>query len=253
MDKLSIVIITKNEEKNLRRCLDSVKWADEIVLVDSQSEDNTLKIAEEYNAKIYSPEWKGYGPAKKYGVSKTSNNWIFSIDADEEVSANLKDEILNILGQEDHADGYYVPRLTNFIGRWIKHSGWYPDYVLRLFDKNKGDFNEAVIHEEVIVTGQKKYLKNDLLHYSYPDLDEYFRKFNIYTTVGAEELQKRNKKSSFMKIFIKPIAAFIKQYIIKKGFLDGVEGFLVSFFSGCAVMVKYAKLYDLNKKANSDE
>jgi glycosyltransferase involved in cell wall biosynthesis len=247
--KISVVIITKNEEKNITRCLESVKWADEIVIIDSQSEDKTLEIAAQYNAKIYSPLWRGYGPAKKEGVNKTSNDWIFSIDADEEVSDRLRDEIISVLSNHDNKTfGYYVPRLTNFLGRWIKHSGWYPDYVLRLFNKQYGNFNDAVIHEGVQINGPKAYLKSDLLHHCYPDLDEYFRKFNLYTTVGAEELFKKGKKSGFINICLRPIAAFIKQYIVKLGFLDGMEGFLVCYFSAKAVMVKYAKLRNMNRK-----
>jgi glycosyltransferase involved in cell wall biosynthesis len=247
--KISVVIITKNEEKNIARCLESVKWADEIVIVDSQSEDRTLEIAEKYNAKIYSPPWHGYGPAKKEGVDKASNDWIFSIDADEEVSEQLKKEMLTILSNHDNKTfGYFVPRLTNFLGRWIKRSGWYPDYVLRLFNKEHGNFNDAVIHEAVEINEPKAYLKSDLLHYSYPDLDEYFRKFNLYTTIGAEELFKKGKKSGFVNICLRPIVAFIKQYIIKLGFLDGMEGFLVCYLSAKAVLVKYAKLRTMIRK-----
>lgn len=249
MISISVVIITKNEEKNIARCLESVKWADEIVIIDSQSQDKTIEIAEKYNAKIYSPLWKGYGPAKKDGVYKASNDWIFSIDADEEVSTKLEHEIKTIISNHDNKTfGYYIPRLTNFLGRWIRYCGWYPDYVLRLFNKKYGNFNDAVIHESVQLNGPKAYLKNDLLHYSYPDLKEYFRKFNLYTTVGAEELFKKGKKSGFANICLRPIVAFIKQYIVKLGFLDGMEGFLVCYFSAKAVMVKYAKLRDLNKR-----
>ncbi len=248
MRKISVVIISKNEEKNIRRCLESVKWADEIVLIDSQSDDKTLEIATEYNARIYSPVWRGYGPAKQEGVKQTSHEWIFSIDADEEVSADLESEIKNTLSENDLADGYLIPRKTNFMGRWINYSNWYPDHILRLFNKTKGGFNSNIVHEAVEIAGDKRYLKNDLLHYSYPTLDEYFRKFNIYTRMGADDLFARGKSSGFFGICIKPIAAFIKHYILKKGFLDGVEGFLISFLSAVAVMVKYAKLRELIKK-----
>ncbi len=248
MKKISVVVITKNEEKNIRRCLESVKWVDEIIIVDSQSEDDTIKIAEEYDAKIYSPLWRGYGPAKQEGVKHSSHDWILSIDADEEVSTTLANEIKAVLSQTDIADGYLIPRKTNFMGRWINHSNWYPDYVLRLFDKTKGGFNSNVVHEAVEVSGQKEYLKSDLLHYSYPTLDEYFRKFNIYTRMGAEDLLAKGKKAGFFTIFIKPVASFIKHYVLKKGFLDGIEGFLISFLSAIAVMVKYAKLRELMKR-----
>ena len=248
MNRLSVVIITKNEEKNIRRCLESVKWADEIIIVDSQSEDRTLEIAQEFNAKIYSPEWRGYGPAKQDGVKHASYDWILSVDADEEVTSDLTQEIQSVLSSDNTKAGYYMPRKTNFLGKWINHSNWYPDYVLRLFNKQHGGFNDNVVHEAVEINGEIAYLKNDLLHYSYPHLDEYFRKFNIYTLMGAEELLKRGKKAGFFEICVKPTAAFIKHYFIKKGFLDGLEGFLISFLSAVAVMVKYAKLRELIRK-----
>lgn len=256
MKPLSVVIITKNEVKNIVRCLESVKWADEIIVVDSQSVDRTVEIAESFGAKIYSPPWRGYGPAKREGVNRSSHDWILSIDADEVVTKDLKKEIQSLPDNSDLKSGYYLPRITNFLGRWIKHCGWYPDYVLRLFDKTKGNFNENIVHEAVIVSGETARLKNNLLHYSYPNLEEYFNKFNHYTTVGAEELFKKKKKASFFEIVFKPIIAFIKHFIIKAGFLDGIEGFLVSFLSSTAVMVKYAKLRRLNKMngiKNKDE
>lgn len=253
MTKLSCVIITKNEEKNLRRCLESVPFADEIIVVDSQSVDNTLEIAREFNAKIYSPVWKGYGPAKQEGVRHASHDWILSIDADEVVSEPLRQTIEALLSGGFAADGYYIPRKTNFIGRWINHSGWYPDYVLRLFNKQKGRFDEAVVHEKVIVEGKTGYLKEDLLHYSYPTLEEYFRKFNNYTTIGAEELHQRGVKSGLVKLLFKPPVQFFKSYCVKLGILDGIEGFLISFLSSVAVLVKYAKLHALNKRKITNE
>ncbi len=248
MKKISVVIITKNEEKNIAQCLESVKWVDEIIVIDSESEDKTVEIAERYGAKVFSPEWRGYGPAKQEGVKQTSHDWVFSIDADEVLTTQLTDEIQTLLSQDDMCDGYLMPRKTNFMGRWINHSNWYPDHVLRLFNKTKGGFNSNLVHEAIEIEGKKAYLKNDLLHYSYPTLDEYFRKSNIYTRMGAEDLLAQGKKSGFFGICIKPIAAFIKHYFLKKGFLDGMEGFLISFLSAVAVMVKYAKLRELLKK-----
>lgn len=253
MNKLSVVIISKNEEKNIRRCLESVVFADEIILIDSQSEDSTITIAEEFGAKIYSPEWKGYGPAKQEGVRRTTYDWILSIDADEVVSTSLKEEIVSVLNSDNILSGYYLPRCTNFLGKWIRHSGWYPDYILRLFNKSQGNFNDAVVHEKVILKGSTGQLKNDLLHYSYPTLEDYFDKFNIYTTIGAEELHKRGKDASWARILIKPLAQFIKQFILKTGFLDGPEGFMISFLSSVAVMVKYTKLRALNTKMKADK
>lgn len=256
MKPLSVIIITKNEEKNISRTLESVKWADEIILIDSQSEDKTVEIAVSFGCKIYSPPWHGFGPAKREAVAKASHDWILSIDADEVVSEHLKAEIQSALSADDDMAGYYMPRCTNFLGKWIRHCGWYPDYILRLFRKSKGNINKNVVHEAVEVSGKTGYLKSDLLHYSYPTLEEYFKKYNLYTTIGAEELFKKNKKAGIIDIVFKPFIAFIKHFIIKAGFLDGIEGFLVSFLSSTAVMVKYAKLRRLNKmngKNNKDE
>ena len=248
MNKISAVIITKNEELNIARCLEALSWVDEIIIVDSRSDDKTVEIAERYNAKVIAIDWIGYGPAKQEAVKHTTHDWVLSVDADEVVTPELADEIKSVLSQENTADGYLMPRKTNFMGRWINHSNWYPDFILRFFNKTKGGFNANLVHEAIEIAGPKAYLKNDLLHYSYPTLDEYFRKSNIYTRMGAQDLYAKGVKAGFFGICIKPIAAFIKHYFLKKGFLDGVEGFLISFLSAIAVMVKYAKLRELMKQ-----
>ncbi len=246
--KISAVVITKNEEHNLRRCLDSVKWADEIVVVDSQSTDKTVDIAKEYHAKIISPKWRGFGIAKGAGVTEATGDWIFSIDADEEVTKELQDEIINFVKNPKEFKGLFIRRKTQFLGRWIKHSGWYPDYVLRLFRKNSGQFDDAIVHEKVVLNGKSAYSKYDMLHYSYPDLDHYFDKFNKYTTLGAKELYEKGRRFNLSDITIRPLAAFLKHYFFKSGFLDGIEGFVLAVLSSVAVLVKYSKLYDLQRK-----
>ena len=247
MKPLSVVIIAKNEEKNIRRCLESVAWASEIVIVDSGSTDRTTEIAREYGANVFDRPWNGYGAAKKEAVNRAAGDWILSIDADEEVSPELKDEIQQILsGDLPHA-GYFINRKTMFLGRWIKHCGWYPDYILRLFRKSKGDFNDAVVHEKVVVEGDTGYLKSDLLHYSYPSLEDYFRKFSWYTTLGAEEAARRGVKAGWFDIVVKPVLSFVSHYVLRQGFRDGLEGFMVSVLSSISVMVKYAKVREINR------
>jgi len=250
---LSVVIITKNEEKNIRRCLDSVKWADEIVLIDSQSTDRTVEIAKEYEAKVFSPEWKGYGPAKQEGVNNASGEWILSIDADEEVTPELSKEIKETLSSEESYDGYLINRHTNFMGKWINHCGWYPDYLLRLFRKDKGNFNDAVIHEQVVLDGRTRELKAKILHYSYPNMETYLERFNRYTTMGAEAAFANGKKASNFDIVFRPFVSFIDHFITHQGFQDGLEGFIISVMSSVAVMVKYVKLRHLQKIANRSE
>ncbi len=248
---LSVVVITKNEEQNIGRCLESVKWADEIILVDTQSTDRTCEIAGKYGARIFSPEWRGYGRAKREGVRLAKGRWILSVDADEEVSPELAEEIKGIMHNEANRSGFFMARRTNFLGRWIRHSGWSPDLVLRLFLKAEGNFDEAVVHEKVILNGETGYLRGKLLHYSYPNLEQYLEKFNRYTTLGAEEAFHRGKRSRWWDIVVRPPVAFVKHYISRQGFRDGLEGFVISVMSSVAVLVKYAKLRHMAKKETS--
>ncbi len=243
--KLSVVIITRNEEANLPRCLESVNWADEIVVVDSGSTDRTEEIAVGYHARLYHEPWQGYGHAKQAGLSYATGEWILSIDADEVVTEELVGEIKRVVSAEGGPDGYYMPRRTNFLGRWILHCGWYPDPLLRLFRRQKGRFDEAAVHEKAIVEGETGRLKGELLHYSYPDLETYFEKFDRYTTMGAEKALARGKTAGWFDIVVKPPVSFFKHYISKQGFRDGLEGFILSVLSSMAVLVKYAKLRHL--------
>jgi glycosyltransferase involved in cell wall biosynthesis len=248
MTKLSAVVITKNEERNLARCLESVKFADEIVVIDSHSTDRTVEIARSYGASVYSPKWRGYGKAKQAGVDKATGEWILSIDADEEAPSDLAAEIEKATALSNGKCGYYIKRKTRFLGRWIMHCGWYPDYVLRLFDKSQCRFDEAIVHEKVIANGEVGYLSGELLHYSYPDLETYLTKFNHYTTLGAEELKRRGKASGWFAIVVKPASSFVSHYVSRRGFRDGLEGFVLSVLSATAVLVKYAKLRDLYRR-----
>ena len=253
MKKLSVVVITKNEERNIRRCLESVHFADEIVVVDSRSTDRTREIAAEFGAVIDEIEWTGFGPAKRAGVDRATGEWVLSLDADEVVSEELAAEIRKVLESDNRYSGFYMPRKANFLGRWIYHCGWYPDPVLRLFDKRKGNFNDALVHEKVLVEGRVGRLKGELLHYSYPTLDSYFVKFNRYTRMGAETARRRGKKAGWFDMVVKPPVSFFKHYIVKQGFRDGWEGFLISVLSSAAVLVKYAKLRELTKKKNGSD
>ena len=244
---LTVVIITKNEEANLARCLESVSFADEIVLVDSQSTDRTIEIAKSYNARVSSVEFAGYGPAKQTAVDLAQNEWILSIDADEELTQPLKEEIINLLSGDPACSGYTVNRRTNFLGKWINHSGWYPDRVLRMFRKADGGFNDSVIHEKIIVEGQVGRLKNDLNHYSYPDLESYLTRSNRYTTIGAQQAFDAGKRFSGTDLVFRPLAAFLKCYVTGQGFRDGLEGLMIAVLSAMAVFAKYSKLRHLER------
>jgi glycosyltransferase involved in cell wall biosynthesis len=247
MKKLTVIVITKNEIANIERCLRSVAWADEVIVVDTHSTDGTPEKAASLGARVISRDWDGYGPTKQAALDLATGEWVLSIDADEEVSKELSSQIQGAIEESGGCNGFVMPRLTNFLGRWIYHCGWYPDPVLRLFRREKGRFDSAQVHEKVMVDGKVGKLSGNVLHYSYPDLDSYFSKFNRYTTMGAHQLASSGIRAGISDLTIRPIIAFIKHYISKRGFLDGAEGFLVSVFSSMAVMVKYAKLRHMNK------
>jgi glycosyltransferase involved in cell wall biosynthesis len=246
---ISCIIITWNESKNIRRCLESVKWADEIVVVDSNSTDDTKKIAMEFTDKIFNLDWGGFGAAKEFAKKQARGEWILSIDADEAVTQELREEIQKVISSADPQDGYFIPRRSNFLGRWMKHGGWYPDFVLRLFKKQKGQFTSSLVHEKVIVEGRTGYLKNNLLHYTDPDLDHYLIKLNRYTTIDALQRSKEDKTSSPADLLIRPAATFIKMYLFKLGFLDGIAGLILAVSSAFHVFVKYAKLWHLGQSS----
>ena len=193
MKKISTVIITLNEEENIKECLESIKWTDEIIVIDSFSTDNTVKICKNFskNVKVFKRKWTGYSNQKNFGIKKAKYNWILSIDADERITPELKEEIKEVLSQknkEEYYKGYKIPRKNFYFGKWIKWGGNYPDYQLRLFHKKYGKFKNIPVHEGVIVNGPVSTLKNPLLHYSYKNIDEYFKRFMKYT-----ELEKKSK------------------------------------------------------------
>ncbi|MFH1699250.1 MAG: glycosyltransferase family 2 protein [Candidatus Zixiibacteriota bacterium] len=251
--KISAILITKNEEANIERCLQSVSWTDEIVIVDSHSTDQTIEIAQKYGARIYSPEWTGFGQAKQYALDKATGDWILSIDADEEISFTLKNEILQLLENDPPNDGYYIPRKTQFLGKWILFSGWYPDYVLRLFKKCSGRFTDVLVHEKVEVDGQTGRLHNPMMHYSYPTLEDYLRKLDQYSTLGAEELFKRGQKCSPYFLAIKPPFSFLRKLVFQKGWRDGWEGFLIAYLTSTGTLLKYAKLRSMHIEAQKSK
>lgn len=251
--KISSIIIARNEEANIRRCIESqLGCIDEIILiVDSGTTDNTLEIAKSY-AKVYAEmqEWKGYAGSKIYALSKTSNDWILWIDADEEITPELSDELNRFKNSVPAFAAYDLARKAFFLGKWIKHSGWYPGRVTRLFNKNSAGFSEDKgVHEHLVVNGMTGSLKNDLNHYTDPDINHYFLKFNNYTSLAAKDLQAKGRMAKLSDLLVRPLFLFLKMYIFRLGFLDGVHGFILAVFSSCYVFTKYAKLWELNNKA----
>lgn len=249
MIKISSIILAKDEEHNIARCIDSQAGCiDEIiVIVDSRTKDNTLNILKEKGVVYEVCQWQGYARTKEYALSKASNDWIFWIDADEALTPELKNEILEFKMGKPAFSAYSVPRKANFLGRWIMHSGWYPGRVERLFSKSRAHFSNKDVHEHLVVEGETGRLKHDLEHYTDPSIKHYFDKFNIYTSLAAEELFKKNRSASLKDILLRPPFLFFKMYIMKLGFLDGLNGFMLAVFSSLYVFTKYCKLWELNK------
>jgi glycosyltransferase involved in cell wall biosynthesis len=245
--QLSIIVITKNEEANIADCLESVRWADEIIVVDSQSTDKTIEVAKKYTTKIFITEWKGYFAAKNYAIEHAINKWIFSIDADERVTPELAEEIQNLVNnQASNSNAYEVGRRAYFLGKWIRHCGWYPSYVVRLFRKGTGQYNMNRVHEKFEVSGNIGRLKHDLVHLTDNDLRHYFSKYSIYTSLAAQDLSDKKRRFAITDIIFKPMFTFLKMYVLRLGFLDGIHGFILCSLSASYVFTKYAKLWEIN-------
>lgn len=245
MEKLSVTIITLNEEKNIRDALESVKWANEIVIVDSGSSDKTVDICKEYTEKIFYNPWPGINAQKAFAKGLVTWEWLFNLDADERVSAELAAEMQRILKEGGNCDGYFIPRKVHYLGQWIEYSGWYPDYKLRFFRTKKGMWNGIDPHDEVVVNGKLGYLNGDIYHFTYENIENHIVTMNRFTSVAAREYEKRNKKSGFLSLVIRPPLVFFKKYILKQGFRDGIPGFIIAVSSAYYVFLKYAKLWEL--------
>ena len=247
---LSSIIIAKDEECGIKRCIESQQGIiDDIVLVvDSCTTDNTAAVGSSFqNVNCEIKDWEGFGAAKNYAISKTKNEWVLWIDADEELTPELKEELKSFKKSTPSFNSYLVARRAFFLGKWIKHSGWYPSRVVRLFNKKYAKFNEKAVHENLIIEGRAGTLKHDLNHYTDPSIEHYFKKFNSYTTLSAKDLSANGKKASLWDILIRPVFLFTKMYIFKLGFLDGLHGLILAIFSSAYVFTKYSKLWEMNK------
>ena len=245
--KISAAIITFNEEKNIKRCMDSLDFCDEIVVVDSLSSDKTCEKAELLGAKVIHQKFLGHIAQKQLAVDNCSNEWILSLDADEEVSEELRAEILELLKQPFSFDAYEMPRVSFHLGRWIRHGGWYPDKKIRLFNKTKAHWGGYNPHDKVIVNGSVGKLKNDLRHYVFKDLRHNIDTNNSYSSIMAEDLAKAGKEFSYLKLFLKPLGKFLEVYMYKRGFLDGMPGFIIAVGAAYSMFLKFAKLWEIKK------
>ncbi len=241
---ISIVIITKNEEKNLEWCLRKLKWCNDIIVVDNYSSDSTVEIAKKYTDKIYQRKFDNFSNQRNFGISKTSNNWILSIDPDEEVTSELKQEIFEAIKTDKYVT-YYMPFKHRFFGKWLKHGGWYPSYLKRLFRKDKA-FWENDVHEILKVDGPVGYLKNPIIHYSHKDIFMFIRKMNNYTDIEAQTRIKKGLKDNASSMIFNSLKTFFNRYILQLGFLDGAHGFVVAVFLGFYVFVYRAKTWEGN-------
>lgn len=244
MKKISVIIITKNESKNIKDCLESVKWADEIIVVDSGSTDNTVEIAKRYTDIVIFNEWKGYAAQKLFALQQATNEWILSLDADERVTEELKNEILNT--DENVADGYKIKRDNYFFGKLIRGCGWGSDYQLRLFRKSKTNLTNRLVHEGFVVDGIVKNLHCSMIHYSYTNFKDVFDKINHYSTLEALEKQHR-KNVNIFTLLLTPVITFIQPFIFKKGFVDGIYGVLVSLLNAYTKLQVQMKIWELKK------
>lgn len=244
-NKVSTVIITVNEEKNILDCLESVKWADEIIIVDSESNDKTVEIGKKYTTKVFVKKWEGYAIQKSYALSLANNEWVLSLDADERVTDKLAEEILSL--DLEKYDGCEIKRDNYFLGKVIKGCGWGNDYQLRLFRKSKTRLSDRVIHEKFIVDGKIFKLKNTMLHYSYNNLSEAFAKINNYSTLEALEKSNRKKVNSFTLIAV-PILSFLQHFIIRKGFIDGLYGLIISLMHAITKLQVKMKIWEIKRR-----
>ena len=242
MAKLSVILITKNEAVNIRSCLESVAWADEIIVVDSHSSDDTVTVAREFTPHVHVRDWPGFGAQKNRALSYATHDWVFSIDADERVTPELRAEIESAM-VEQRADAYQIPRLSSFCGRFMRHSGWHPDYVLRLFRRSQGCFSDVLVHEAVQVQGVIAHLKQPLMHYSYRDFDDVLYKLNSYSSAASLMLLRRGKKGSLAQAVFHGWWAFFRTYFLRAGFLDGQEGFMLAIMNAENSYYRYIKLW----------
>jgi glycosyltransferase involved in cell wall biosynthesis len=249
---LSVILITKNEEKHLQACLESVRFADEIIVVDSGSTDRTVEIAQRFGAKVsQTSDWPGFGPQKNRALALATQPWVLSIDADERVTPELQAEIVQVMGANQY-QAFEIPRLSNFCGKPIRHSGWWPDYVLRLFKREAGRFTDAPVHEKVETQVSVAKLKFWLLHDPYENLDALITKINRYSGEAAAAMAARGKRVGIPGLLGHSIWTFIRIYLIRRGFLDGRHGFVLAVAAASGSFFRYSKLMFLNRAKDQE-
>lgn len=249
---VSAVLITKNEGHNLAACLESLKFCTEIIVVDSGSTDDTVAVARRFTDKVFQKEWTNFAEQRNYAASLAEEPWIFSIDADERVSPALATEIQARVRDPRGHNAFAVPRKTFHFGRWIAHGGWYPNYVTRLFERRAGKWEGGELHEFWKTTGRLGYLTEALDHYSFRDLADQVARNNRYSSLGAVVLKKQGQSFSFFRLAGKTVSKFFETYFFKKGFLDGLPGFIIAVSAAYSVFLKWAKLWEMERTSSHD-
>jgi len=248
---VTATVITFNEAANIQAALESLSWADEIIVVDSNSTDNTVEIARRFTSKVILRPWPGYVAQKNFAGGQASHDWIFSLDADERVTPELAAEIKSVLASGSGAAGYRVPRVTFHLGRWMRTTDWYPDYQLRLYDRRRAGWAGKYVHESVKADGPVEDLRGELQHYAYRDLAHHIQTMDRYTTLAAKQMFEDGRRAGFFDLLLHPPAAFFRNYVLRGGFRDGTAGLIVSAMNARYVGLKFAKLWELCSPSTS--
>ena len=253
--QISAVLITRNEEDCIEDALRSLEGvADEIVVVDSHSTDRTVRIARKYTDRVVERTWTNYADQKNYANAQARHLWILSLDADEKLSPELRAEIIALKGgPPPDCPGFSMPRRVFYLGRWIRHSGWYPDRRIRLFRRDAARWEGAFVHESLVLDGDARPLSGDILHFTYRHISDHVERINAFSELGAQKLYAARKKARWAQLAFLPPARFLKSYIVRLGFLDGFAGLVVSVLNGYAIFLRYAKLREIWKKGERIE
>jgi glycosyltransferase involved in cell wall biosynthesis len=241
MTKISATIVTLNEEKNIARAIESVRVCEEILVIDSGSTDRTKTLATQRGARVVPHAWPGYAAQKNWAAEQAANDWILSIDADEALSEELEAELISLKKTGLAADGYSMPRLAQYLGKWIQHSGWHPDRKVRLYDRRKAKWVGEYVHESVHVEGEVRQLQANLLHFTCDSLSAHLKTLDRYTTLAAQELIATGKRRPTYRLAVDPAWTFLRTYLLQRGFLDGFEGFTIAYMAALYTFLKYAK------------
>jgi len=247
---LTVTIITLNEAHHIAAAIDSAAWADEILVVDSGSTDDTVAIAAGKGVRVMKRTWPGYVDQKNYAASVASHDWIFSLDADERITPALADDIRRVVASEPAERAFRVPRVTFHLGRWVRTTDFYPDYQTRLYDRRKARWQGKYVHESVVADGPSGQLQHELQHYSYRDLSDHLERINHYSTLAARQMYESGRRASAVDLLAHPPAAFLRNYVLRGGFTDGMPGLTISLVNAYSVLLKFAKLWELQQQTS---